>query len=74
MRKEEKGSLACHIYCDTGHLFIMVISEETHTYYQGFGCHYQFKCLKYVATGIRTLNLILLGLTDCLLITMNETL
>ena len=22
-----KGSLACHTYCDTGHLFIMVISE-----------------------------------------------
>ena len=22
-----EGSLACHTYCDTGHLFIMVISE-----------------------------------------------
>ena len=23
-----EGSLACHTYCDTGHLFIMVISED----------------------------------------------
>ena len=23
-----KGSLTCHTYCDTGHLFIMVISED----------------------------------------------
>ena len=23
-----KGSLACHTYCDTGHSFIMVISED----------------------------------------------
>ena len=23
-----EGSLACDIYCDTGHPFIMVISEE----------------------------------------------
>ena len=23
-----EGSLACHIYCDTGHPFIMVISED----------------------------------------------
>ena len=22
------GSLACHTYCDTGHMFIMVISED----------------------------------------------
>ena len=24
----KQGSLACHIYCDTGHPFIMVISED----------------------------------------------
>ena len=24
-----EGSLACHNYCDTGHPFIMVISEDT---------------------------------------------
>ena len=23
-----EGSLACHTYCDTGHLFVMVISED----------------------------------------------
>ena len=28
-----EGSLACHIYCDTGHLFIIVISEDPrHSY------------------------------------------
>ena len=34
------GSLACHTFCDTGHPFIMVISEDpwhTHTYYRAFG-------------------------------------
>ena len=25
-----EGSLACHIYCNTGHPFIMVISEDPH--------------------------------------------
>ena len=32
-----EGSLACHIYCDMGHPFIMVISEDTHAYCQAFG-------------------------------------
>ena len=35
-----EGSFACHIYCDTGHPFIVVISEDpadTHTYCLAFG-------------------------------------
>ena len=33
-----EGSLACHTFCNTGHPFIMVISEDpwTHTYCQAF--------------------------------------
>ena len=27
-----EDSLACHTYCDTGYLLIMVISRDTHTY------------------------------------------
>ena len=34
-----EGSLACNTYCDAGHPFIMVISEDhdTHTYCRAFG-------------------------------------
>ena len=41
--------LACHTYCDTGHIFIMVPwTRDTHTYYRPFGsatvttCFYDF--------------------------------
>ena len=52
-----EGSLACHSYCDTGHPFIMVISEDPqHTHLllsvKQWSCHYLS-----VAAGIRTHNL-----------------
>ena len=44
-----EGFLACHTYCDTGHIFIMVPwTRDTHTYYRPFGsatvttCFYDF--------------------------------
>ena len=54
-------SLAYHAYCDTGHPFIMVISEDPwHSHlmpsvWQWSG-HYLFKRLRSVASGIRTPN------------------
>ena len=50
-----EGSLACHTYCDTGHPFIMVISEDLwHSHllpsvYQ-WSCHYLFLRLRSVRT------------------------
>ena len=57
-----EGSLACHTYCDTGHPFIMVISEYPwHSYLLPgvwqWSCHYLFLRHRSVAAGIRTLNL-----------------
>ena len=37
------GSLACHIYCDTGHPFKMVISEDS--YCRAFGSGAVISCL-----------------------------
>ena len=52
-----KGSLARHTYCDTGHLFIMVIFEEPwHSHLLPsalqWSCRYLFS--RPVATGTRT--------------------
>ena len=50
-----EGSLACHTYCDTGHPFIKVISDDP--------CHWQWSCLylflrhESLVAGIRTSNL-----------------
>ena len=57
-----EDSLACHTYCDTGHLFIMVISEDPwHSHLMPsvwqWSCHYLFLRLRSVAAGIRTPNL-----------------
>ena len=54
-----EGSLECHTYCDTGHPFIMVISEDLwHSHLlpsvQQCRCHYLFLRLR---AGIRTPNL-----------------
>ena len=54
-----EGSLACHTYCDMGHLFIMVIFEDLwHSHllmsvWQRSG-HYLFLQLRSVATGDQT--------------------
>ena len=60
--------LACHNYCDTGHPFIMVISEDP--WYSHllpcvwqWSCHYLFLRLRSVEAGIRTPNLALSGPT-----------
>ena len=63
-----EGSLACHTYCDTGHPFIMVISEYPwHSYLLPgvwqWSCHYLFLRHRSVAAGIRTLNLPFAGLS-----------
>ena len=56
------GSLACHIYCNIGYPFVMVISEDPchsnllPSVYQ-WSCQYLFIRLRYVADGIRTHNL-----------------
>ena len=52
-----EGSLAYHTYCDTGHPFIMIISEDPWHFtllsvWQG-SCHYLFFRLRSVATGDR---------------------
>ena len=54
-----EGFFSCHIYCDTAHLFIMVISEDPWhsnllpSVWQ-WSCHYMFKRLRSsVASGIR---------------------
>ena len=54
--------LACHTYSDTGHPFIIVISEDhnTHTYrwaFKQWRCHFLFLRLRFVAVWIRTPNL-----------------
>ena len=51
-----EGSLACHTYCDMGHPFIMVISEDTwHSHLMPsvwqLSCHYLLLRLRSVATG-----------------------
>ena len=50
-----KGSLVCHTYFDLWHPFIMVISEDTHTYCRAFvtTCFYD----RSVVAGVRTPNL-----------------
>ena len=41
-----EGSIACHTYCDTGHLFIMIISKGVwHFLCQSFGSWAVFTCL-----------------------------
>ena len=55
-----KGSLTCHTYYDTGHPFIMVISEDpwhSRLLPSEWSCHYLFLRLSSVAAGIRTPNL-----------------
>ena len=61
-----EGSLACHTYCDMGHLFILVFSESPwHSHLLPsvwqWSCHYLFKQHGSVAAGIRTPNLALVG-------------
>ena len=61
-----EGSLAYHTYCDTGHPFIMVISEDPwHSHLLPSvwqrSYHYLFLRLRSVAAGIRTYNLPLAG-------------
>ena len=56
-----EGSSACHTYCDTGHPFIMVISEDpwhSHLLLRVWlwSCHYLFLRLRSVMVGIRTPN------------------
>ena len=56
------GSLACHTHCDTGHPFIMIISEYPwHPHLMPsvwqWSCHYLLLRLRSVATGIRTRDL-----------------
>ena len=57
-----EGSLACQTYCETGHPFIMVISEDPwHSHLmqsvKRWNCHYLFLRLRSVAAGIRTTDL-----------------
>ena len=63
-----EGSLACHTYCDTGHPFIMVISEDPWQSHilpsvWPWSCHYLFLWPRSVAAGIWTSNLPLAGPT-----------
>ena len=68
-----EGSLACHTYCDTGNLFIMVIYVDPwHSHLlpsvKQWIRHYLFLRFRSVAAGIRTPNLPLAGtnaLTHC---------
>ena len=62
------GSLACHTYCDMGHPFILVFSEDPwHSHLLPSvwqcSCCYLFERLRSVAAGIRTTNLPLAGWT-----------
>ena len=62
------GSLASHTYCETGHPFIMVISEDQwHSHLLPnvwqWSCHYLFLRLRSVEAGIRTHNLTHASLT-----------
>ena len=68
MPTEQWGSIAWHTYCDTGHLFIMVISEDPwHSHLLPsvwrWSCHYLSLWLRSVAAGIRTPKLPLAGRT-----------
>ena len=50
-----EGSLACHTYCDTGHPFIMVISEDPSNSHL-LPSVWQWSCHRSVAAGICTPN------------------
>ena len=57
-----EGSVACHTHCDTGHPFIMVISEDPwHSHLLPnvwqWSCHCLFLPLRYVAARIQTSNI-----------------
>ena len=57
-----EGSLACLTYCDTGHPFIIVISEDPwHSHLLPsvwqWSCHYLILRLRAVAVGMRIPNL-----------------
>ena len=63
-----EGSILCYTYCDTGHPFIMVISEDQwHSHLLPsvwqWSCHYLFLRHRSFAGGIRTPNLPLAGRT-----------
>ena len=63
-----EGSLACHTYCDTGHPFLMVISEYPwHSHLlpsvSQWTCNYLYLWFRSVAAGIRTPSLPLAGPT-----------
>ena len=63
-----EGSILCYTYCDTGHPFIMVISEDQwHSHLLPsvwqWSCHYLFLRHMSFAGGIRTPNLPLAGRT-----------
>ena len=54
-----EGFSVCHTYCDAGHTFILVISNNTcHSHLLPsvlkWSCHYLFERLTPVTTGIRT--------------------
>ena len=54
-----EGSLACHTYCDTGHSFIMVISEDPwHSHLlpsvKQWSCHYLCLRLRSVSRDLNT--------------------
>ena len=56
------GSLACHTYCETGHSYLMVISEDPwHSHLSlsvlQWSCRYLFLRLRFVAAWIRIPNL-----------------
>ena len=62
------GSLTCHTYWDTGHPFIMVISENPwHSYLMPsayhWRCQFRFLWIRFVKNGIRTPDLPLARLT-----------
>ena len=64
-----EGSLACHTYWDTGHPFIMAISEDPWNSHLlpsvwQWSCHYLFIRLRNVGARIRTPNRALGGLTN----------
>ena len=56
---KQSGFLACHTHSDTGHMFIMVISQDMkHSYLlssvEQWSCHYLFPTyIRSVAAGIR---------------------
>ena len=59
-----EGSLACHTYCDTGHPFIMVISEDhwhSHLLPSAWkwSCHHLF--LRLTCSSVATANRILIS-------------